>query len=162
MGRGVGKGCLGPEWEGSKACMRGRACQQEGGRDAGTPELESAGCPAHQARAGLGMTRPGHCQQCSPCPCAGCHSTHSQANQRRGPHGKEMRGTGHLSKAQFPPFCPGPDPALGPAPPALSLAMARCLQGSLFVPPQIPTSSSYAPPAWASVLASPGGQSGQA
>lgn len=46
------------------------ANQGEGRKDLRHAQPESAGCSACQAQgwAGLVMTRPGHCQHCSPCP----------------------------------------------------------------------------------------------
>lgn len=85
--------------------------QGEGRKDLRHAQPESAGCSACQAQgwAGLVMTRLGTANTAVPAQC-GLSPTHGQANQRRGSHTAKQRGSGHLSRALFPPSCPG----LGP------------------------------------------------
>lgn len=104
--------------------------------------------------AGLVMTRPGHCQHCSPCPVRAV--IHPRwANQRRGSHSEATRGSGHLSRALFPPSCPG----LGPwtEPRLLCLQPQRGVFRALCFA-HLPTPSPNA--LSTSALADPEGQSG--
>ena len=110
----------------------------EGRKDSRRAQPESAGCSACQARgwAGLVMTRPGHCQHCSPCPVqAVIHPT----------LGQPEKGLPQQSNKGFRASLQGPVSTLLPwtwtlacAPPALSSATTRSLRGSLFVSPTYP------------------------
>ena len=127
----------------------GEGGEQEGGTDSRRSQPESAGCSARQARcwarlgwAGRRLTQPGLCRHCSPCPSAGHHPTHSQANQRRGPPQRSREGFRASPQGPVSTLRPWPWTLdLNPDLPTLSPATTRCLRSSLSVSPPLPTPS---------------------
>lgn len=131
--------------------------QGEGRKDLRHAQPESAeSCSACQAQgwAGLVMTRPGHCQHCSPCPVPGCHPPTARPTRGRG---SWRSNEGFRASLPGPCFtsCPGLGPWTEPAcflQPQRGVFRALCLFRPTYhtLPNALSTSA----------LAGPEGQSG--
>lgn len=146
---------------GTKGLEREQGVNQgEGRKDSRRAQPESAGCSACQARgwAGLGMTRPGHCQHCSPCPVRAVTPPTAEPTREGAPAAKQQGVQGISPGPYFHPLALDLDLGLGPA---CSVFSHNKVSSGLFVSPQLPTPPPNALSTWASALAGPEGQSGQ-